>query len=150
MKPISKVNDLRASTALMIKMMKDLDLIIRIVDTMQEREYLTDRRQIDEREEKLLWERGAYGKSVLADWLQHGEVKNHYEVSVRLSLMLKIPSNRFVAVVDDLAHVYERRYHELTHRCVMKQAERQERRKQELNQQFTKKKFNPLAVSAFA
>lgn len=150
MKPISKVNDLRASTALMIKMMKDLDLIIRIVDTMQEREYLTDRRQIEKREEKLLWERGTYGKCVLADWLENGEVKKHYEVAVRLSLMLKIPSNRFVAVVDDLAHVYERRYHELTHRCVVKQAERQERNKQELNALFTKKKFQPLAAGVFA
>ncbi len=144
MKPIAKVNDMRKSSELMVKMMKDLDLIIRIVDTMQEREYLTDRKQIEEREAALLYERGAYAKGVLAEWMQNGEVKNHHEVAMRFALMFQIPSDRFVAVVDDLAHVYERRYNELTHRVIVKQAEREVRRKNELNAMFTKKKFSPL------
>lgn len=141
MKPIAQVNDLRQSSDVMIGMMKDLDLIIRILDTMQEREYLSDKQKVEERERALLWERGSIAKEVLDQWIKHGTVKRYEEVALRFGLMLSIPADRFVATVDDLAHVYERRYKELTHMAVTKQAERQSRSRNELNAMFTKKAF---------
>ena len=143
MKPIAKVNDLRKSSDLLVKMMKDLDLAIRIVDTMQEREYLapSKRREIQERESRFKQERGAFAKEVLAEWLKHGPVKKCEEVALRFALMLNIPDERFVDTVDDLAHVYERRYHELTHRAIVKQKQRQEAAANALNSMFTKKRF---------
>lgn len=138
---------MKASSDKLVGMMRDLDLALRIIDTMQEREYLTNPKDIEARESRLALERGKFALDVLRDWVENGDVKRYPEAAMRVAMMLNIPADRIAATVDELAHVYERRYEELAIRSIAKQQQLQEQARQSLNNQFTKKPF-PLRRTA--
>lgn len=132
----------KASSDKLVGMMRDLDLALRIVDDLQDREYLTNEKEIEARESRLALERGKFALDVLRDWVENGDVKRYPEAAMRVAMMLNIPADRIEAVVDDLAHVYERRYEELAIRSIAKQQQLKEQSRQSLNALFTKKQFS--------
>lgn len=124
-------------------MMKDLDLIIRILDTMQDRPYLTNPVKIADREDELRRERGEYALEVIRQWVTNIDANLYPEAAIRLAMMVRVPVDRIEFVVDELAHVYERRYQELAVRAIAKQQQIQAHARNALNAQFTKKTFSP-------
>lgn len=108
----------KVSSEKLIRMMQDLHLALRILDTMQEREPLTDAYQIKQQERRLARERGEFALEVLRGWVEKGDVKNYYDAAIRCSLMLNIPVDRIEKTVDELAHVYQRRQKELLSRAI--------------------------------
>lgn len=143
--------ELKHASDKMVGMMRDLDLIARTLDTMQEREFIpaSRKREIAKREHDLMMERARYAKEILEYWVVKGDVSKFPEVRVRLAMMLKIPDERFLDTVDELAHVYERRYHELAHGAIAKEKQWKARDKVDLMARFTKKQF-PMAMGMTA
>ena len=78
-----------------------------------------------------------------------GDVFKCPEDRGRHALSLKIPDERFLDTVDDLAHVYERRYHELAHGAIVKEKQWKARDRRDRRARFTKKQF-PMAMGMTA
>ncbi|MFP5300079.1 hypothetical protein R2R70_02535 [Cobetia sp. SIMBA_158] len=140
--------ELKHASDKMVGMMRDLDLIVNILDTMQHRDFIPASRKSDiaKREHALLMERTRYAREVLEFWVMKGDVSRFPEVRMRLVMMLKIPDAKFLATVDELAHVYQRRYHELAQGAIAKEKEWKARDRNDLMSRFTKKQFPASAL----
>jgi len=92
----------------LVSMMKDLELILRIVSTMQERAYTANKAKREAQEKTLSEERGRIALDIICHWLNHGDVRQFQMANARLTMMLHIHPSRVEKTVEELANVYER------------------------------------------
>ena len=129
----------------LVSMMKDLELILRIVSTMQERSYVANKSKREAQEAELAKQRGKIALDIIRHWLEHGDVRQYQMANSRLTMMLHIHPARVEKTVEELANVYERNFTRLLSGAIKREQAAQQQRLDQFTQRFQKLPFEGVA-----